>query len=44
MEKDIACETIHLEQKIPLINIMPVKENFDCRNKRVLVHTVGLGH
>ena len=29
---------IHLEQKSPLINIMSVEENFDCRKKRVSVH------
>ena len=40
--KNIACETIHLEQKSPRLNIMPVEENFDCRRKRVPAHSLDI--
>ena len=42
MENNIACEKICLEQKWPRINVMPVEEDFDCRRKRVPVHSLGI--
>ena len=37
VEKNIACENNHLEQKSQWINIIPIEENFDYRRKRVPV-------
>jgi len=41
-KKILLVKKIYLEQKIPSINIMPVEENFDCRRKTVLVHSVDI--
>jgi len=40
--KNIACEKIHLEQNNISINVMPIEENFYCRRKRVLVHSLDI--
>jgi len=37
--KNIACENIHLEEKSPW---MSVEENFNCRRKRVPVHSLDI--
>jgi len=41
-EKILFVKEIHLEQKSLWINIMPVEENFDCRRKRVQVHSLDI--